>query len=198
MRTEFLKQAGDNKIGTFVLLEDGPGRKYVAETGLIGGDFPNHKTVMTVSGDRELKAGANELVVRFESPGKGGVKLVKTYTFKRGALRRGVRHEVINTGTRAGLAAAVPAAGARRQQAAGRVVVLFHLHRPGGLHRSQEIPQGRIQRHREGQGRGRQGRRPTAAWRWCSTTSPAPGSCRTASSASCSCARSTTTCTPSA
>ncbi len=60
-------------------------------------------------------------------------------------------------GHRARLAAAVPAAGARRQQAARRVVVLFHLHRPGRVHRSQEIPQDRLRRHRKGQGRDRQG-----------------------------------------
>ncbi|HEX9719152.1 MAG TPA: membrane protein insertase YidC [Ramlibacter sp.] len=99
VRTEFLKQAGENKTGTFVLLDERPGYKYVAETGLIGGDFPNHKTVMTPSAERELKAGANELVVRFESPEKGGVKLVKSYTFKRGAYDAVVRHEVLNTGT---------------------------------------------------------------------------------------------------
>lgn len=99
VRTEFLKQAGDDKTGTFVLLEDGPNRKYVAESGLIGGDFPNHKTVMNFSGERELKDGANDLVVRFESPEKNGVKLVKTYTFKRGAYDAVVRHEVINNGS---------------------------------------------------------------------------------------------------
>jgi YidC/Oxa1 family membrane protein insertase len=54
---------------------------------------------MTPSAERELKAGANELVVRFESPEKGGVKLVKSYTFKRGAYDAVVRHEVVNTGT---------------------------------------------------------------------------------------------------
>ena len=117
--------AGENKTGTFVLLDDSAGRKYVAETGLIGGDFPNHKTVMTFSGERELKDGANELVVKFESPEKSGVKLVKTYTFKRGAYDASVRHEVVNTGTAPVAAAAVPAARARRQQAARRVVVLF-------------------------------------------------------------------------
>jgi len=98
VRTEFLKQAGDNKTATFVLLDDSPGRKYVAETGLIGGDFPNHKTVMTPSGDRELKDGASELVVKFESPEKGGIKLIKTYTFRRGAYDAVVRHEVVNAG----------------------------------------------------------------------------------------------------
>ena len=99
VRTEFLKQLADDKNANLVLLDDSPGRKYVAESGLIGGDYPNHKTVMNFSGDRELKPGAGELVVRFESPEKGGVKLVKTYTFKRGAYDALVRHEVVNTGT---------------------------------------------------------------------------------------------------
>jgi YidC/Oxa1 family membrane protein insertase len=98
VRTEFLKQAGDNETGTFVLLDETPGHKYVAESGLIGGDFPTHKALMTFSGDRELKDGANELVVRFESPVQGGVKLAKTYTFKRGAYDAKVRHEVVNVG----------------------------------------------------------------------------------------------------
>jgi YidC/Oxa1 family membrane protein insertase len=99
VRTEFLKQSGDNEVGTFVLLDEGPGHKYVAESGLIGGDFPTHKTVMNVSGERELKDGANELVVRFESPEQGGVKLAKTYTFRRGAYDATVRHEIVNAGT---------------------------------------------------------------------------------------------------
>jgi YidC/Oxa1 family membrane protein insertase len=99
VRTEFIKQSGEEKNGTFVLLDDGPGRKYVAETGLIGGDFPNHKTVMTPSGERQLRDGASELVLRFESPEKGGVKLVKTYTLRRGAYDASVRHEIVNTGT---------------------------------------------------------------------------------------------------
>jgi YidC/Oxa1 family membrane protein insertase len=98
VRTEFLTQTGDNMTGTFVLLDDVPGHKYVAESGLIGGDFPNHKTVMAFSGDRELKDGANDLTVRFESPVQGGVKLVKTYTFRRGAYDASVRNEIINAG----------------------------------------------------------------------------------------------------
>jgi YidC/Oxa1 family membrane protein insertase len=98
VRTEFFNEKGDNGA-SFLLLEDAPDRKYVAESGLIGGDFPNHKTVMTFSGDRELKPGADSLVVRFESPEKNGVKLVKTYTLRRGAYDVAVRNEVINAGT---------------------------------------------------------------------------------------------------
>ncbi|MCO5110296.1 MAG: membrane protein insertase YidC [Burkholderiaceae bacterium] len=84
----------------FVLLDDSAQRVYLAQTGLIGGGFPTHKTVMhVVPGERELKDGAQELSVRFESPDLGGVKLVKTWTLKRGAYDIAVRHEVVNTGT---------------------------------------------------------------------------------------------------
>ncbi|MDY0105530.1 MAG: membrane protein insertase YidC [Giesbergeria sp.] len=84
----------------FMLLDDSSQRVYVAQTGLIGGSFPTHKTAMAVApGARELKDGENELSVRFESPDLGGVKLVKTWTLKRGAYDIAVRHEVVNTGT---------------------------------------------------------------------------------------------------
>ncbi|MBA2675537.1 membrane protein insertase YidC [Ramlibacter sp.] len=103
VRTEFLKHAADSSAdkitSTFVLLEQNAERVYVAQTGLIGGDFPNHKTPMTFSGERTLAAGANELVVKFESPVQGGVKLAKTYTLKRGAYDIPVKHEVVNAGT---------------------------------------------------------------------------------------------------
>ena len=99
VKTEFLKQAGDGKTGTFVLLEQNANRVYVAQSGLIGGAFPTHKTPMTVSGDRELRSGADSLTVRFESADVGGVKLIKTYTLKRGAYDVAVKHEAVNTGT---------------------------------------------------------------------------------------------------
>ncbi|MES2481572.1 MAG: membrane protein insertase YidC [Pseudomonadota bacterium] len=84
--------------GAFVLLDETPASKYVAQTGLVGGDFPNHTTEMTFTGERTLRDGQNDLVLRFESPDKGGVKLVTTYTLRRGSYAVAVRHEVINTG----------------------------------------------------------------------------------------------------
>ena len=48
-------------------------------------------------GARTLADGQNELQVKFESPEVGGVKLVKTYTLRRGAYDIAVRHDVINT-----------------------------------------------------------------------------------------------------
>lgn len=87
----------------FVLLDESANRVYVAQTGLIGsGSFPTHKTLMTVvPGERSLKEGLNELEVKFESADVGGVKLVKTYTLKRGAYDIAVRHDIVNTGTAA-------------------------------------------------------------------------------------------------
>jgi YidC/Oxa1 family membrane protein insertase len=99
VKSEFLKQAGDDKTGSFVLLEQNADRVYVAQSGLIGGAFPTHKTPMTVTGDRELKAGADSLALRFESADVGGVKLATTYTLRRGAYDVAVKYEVINTGT---------------------------------------------------------------------------------------------------
>ena len=103
VRAELLKHAGDSAANkttaTFVLLDETPEGVYVAQSGVIGGDFPNHKTPMTFSGDRALREGGDDLVLKFESPVQGGVKLVKTYTLKRGAYAIGVRHEVINEGS---------------------------------------------------------------------------------------------------
>jgi YidC/Oxa1 family membrane protein insertase len=98
IRTELLKEAADDGQGHVVLLNEAAGHTYVAESGLIGGDFPNHKTVMTFKGDTQLKDGQNQLVVSFESPDKSGVKLVKTYTLKRGSYEIPVKHEIVNTG----------------------------------------------------------------------------------------------------
>jgi YidC/Oxa1 family membrane protein insertase len=97
------KDMADKNAG-FVLLDESAGRVYVAQTGLIaasgGAALPTHKTPMAaVPGERTLAAGQNELVIKFESPDLGGVKLVKTYTLKRGAYDIAVRHEVINTGS---------------------------------------------------------------------------------------------------
>jgi len=85
-----------------VLFDNSPDRLYLAQTGLIpttaGVQLPNHTTAMTrVAGDTSLQDGKDELKVSFESPDVGGVKLVKTYTFKRGEYVVGVKHEVVNT-----------------------------------------------------------------------------------------------------
>ncbi len=104
VRSVFTKYADttDKKSG-FVLLDESNSRVYVAQSGLIGAtgtNLPTHKTLMSVlPGDRTLKDGKNQFEIKFESPAVGGVKLVKTYTVKRGEYDIAVRHEIINVGS---------------------------------------------------------------------------------------------------
>lgn len=101
VKAELLKHLDmADKAHNLLLLDDSTARTYMAQTGLIGGaGLPNHKTPMSFSGDRSLKDGQTELVVKFESSDAGGVKLVKTWTLKRGSYAMSVRHDVVNTGT---------------------------------------------------------------------------------------------------
>ena len=97
VRSEFLKYDELGQAGQpFVLFDHSAQRVYEAQSGLIGGPFPTHKTPMAFSGERVLAEGAKELALRFESPEQGGVRLVKTYTLQRGSYVVQVRHEVVN------------------------------------------------------------------------------------------------------
>jgi YidC/Oxa1 family membrane protein insertase len=104
-RVELLKHADEHKPGSHVvLLDDSKDRIYLAQTGLIasapGAALPTHKTLMIVRpGPRTLKDGENELSITFESPVQGGMKLIKTYTVKRGAYDMAVKHDIVNTGS---------------------------------------------------------------------------------------------------
>jgi YidC/Oxa1 family membrane protein insertase len=102
-RVEFLKHADDHHPDqNVVLLDESAERVYLAQTGLIsatpGIAWPTHKTVMTARpGARSLKEGQDELSITFEAPAQNGVKLVKTYTFKRGAYDVAVKHDISNS-----------------------------------------------------------------------------------------------------
>ena len=86
----------------FQLLTQNDQHTYIAQTGLIGGSFPTHKTPMTlVPGPTSLADGQDALAVKFESADVGGVKLVKTFTLRRGSYTIDVSHDVINTGAAA-------------------------------------------------------------------------------------------------
>ena len=83
-----------------VLFDSTTARTYLAETGLIGGAFPNHKSIFTARpGSRVPDAsGTVQLVLDAE---QSGVKLTKTYSFKNGDYHIGLKHDVANTGTSA-------------------------------------------------------------------------------------------------
>ncbi len=78
-----------------VLLESGAGRTYVGQSGLIGGNFPNHRSMFTArEGARTLNSTDTiQLVLDAEQE---GVKLTKIYTFKRGEYEIGLSHQVTN------------------------------------------------------------------------------------------------------
>lgn len=95
-RLELLKHKDTvDPTRNLVLFETGKERTYLAQTGLLGGAFPNHKSGFVVKpGARELGT-ANELQLVLESE-QSGVKLTKTYTFKRGDYNIGIKHDVTN------------------------------------------------------------------------------------------------------
>lgn len=171
-------------------------RVYLAQTGLVGGDFPNHKTPLAlVPGDRTLKDGQNELVVRFESPDVGGVKLVKTYTFERGSYAVRVQHDVQNTGT-AAVAPQLymqlvrdgnPPPGESSFYSTFTGPAIYTEAKKYQKVEFKSIENNKVDVERPP---------PTATWPWCSTISHRPGCWPMASSATCSPARWTTTCMP--
>ncbi|MDO8300649.1 membrane protein insertase YidC [Lacisediminimonas sp.] len=100
-RLELLKHKDANDTSkNVVLFDSSPTRTYLGQTGLIGGAYPNHRTPFAVRpGTRQLGS-ADQLQLVLEAE-QGGVKLTKTYTFKRGDYVIGVRHDVQNQGTAA-------------------------------------------------------------------------------------------------
>ncbi|MGZ5723179.1 MAG: membrane protein insertase YidC [Caldimonas sp.] len=104
-RLELLKQVDAvDHTKDVILLDSSPARLYLAETGLVppagGTGLPNHHTPMhVIPGERTLQPGANEVKVVLESDPLGGVKLVKTYTFRRGDYVIDVQHQIVNAST---------------------------------------------------------------------------------------------------
>ncbi|MBS7350361.1 MAG: membrane protein insertase YidC [Comamonas sp.] len=98
VQTELLQYRADrDSAEPVVLLQDNPQHSYVAQTGLIGGNYPTHKTLLHAQpGERNLPEGQDSLTLRLESPEMDGIQLVKTLTFKRGAYDIDVQHEVHN------------------------------------------------------------------------------------------------------
>jgi YidC/Oxa1 family membrane protein insertase len=72
---------------------------YLARTGLLGGDFPNHTDVFTPVAGQATDMTGNTLKLAFESPEKGGLKVIKTYTFTRGSYVINVDTKIENVGT---------------------------------------------------------------------------------------------------
>lgn len=89
-----------DKKKTLQLLEQTPGREYVAQSGLIGAGLPTHKTLFQlVPGNYTLAPGQQKLQVplTWTDPGTG-MQVVKTYTFQRNSYEIDVGYQIVNSG----------------------------------------------------------------------------------------------------
>ena len=99
-RLELLKhRASENDTSNFVLLDDaGKPMTYVAQSGLIGGDLPSHKSVFSSAATSyQMQDGKDTLEVRLSWAGNG-VTVDKIYTFHRNNYVIDVTYAV-NNGT---------------------------------------------------------------------------------------------------
>jgi len=79
-------------------VDAGTGKTYLAQTGLIGAaGLPNHQTGFVAKPGPRMLGDANQVQLVLEAE-SAGVKLTKTYTFKRGDYTIDVRHDVANVG----------------------------------------------------------------------------------------------------
>ena len=78
-----------------VIFDDSPALTYLAQTGLVGDAYPNHRTGYTVRPGSRTLGNADQLQLVLDSE-KGGVKLTKIFTFTRGKYSIDVKHEVTN------------------------------------------------------------------------------------------------------
>lgn len=92
----------EDKSKTFTLFEDSQTQPYVAQSGLIGEGLPTHRSQFQLNpGTYRLAGGAVQLEVPVVwSDPTTGVRVEKTYIFKRGSYQIAVRTRVINGGTR--------------------------------------------------------------------------------------------------
>lgn len=103
-RAELLRHKASHEAkgkdgGNVLLLEERPGRSYVAQSGLIGasqgGAFPTHNTKFTLQEAPVTKDGSTRMKLAAEA---GGLKLVRTYALEPGAYVVQVTDEVTNIG----------------------------------------------------------------------------------------------------
>ena len=94
---EFLEHKDFNdKSKNFILLT--PDYRYSVQSGLIGADLPNHKTLYTASAKRvALAVGQDHVDVRLEAPPVDGVKVAKILTFHRDSHVIDISYEITNS-----------------------------------------------------------------------------------------------------
>ena len=104
LRSLELKQHRDTEDQTrnFMLFQQRPDHVYVAQSGLIGGELPTHRTQFSAQASAyKLADGADTVEVRLTAPAANGVQVLKVYRFHRGSYLIDVAFEITNNGSTA-------------------------------------------------------------------------------------------------
>jgi len=91
----------EDKNRVFTLFEDSQTQPYLAQSGLVGKDLPSHRSVFQLNpGTYRLTGGAVQLEVPLVwEDSVTGLRVEKTYIFKRGSYQIALKTRVINNGT---------------------------------------------------------------------------------------------------
>ncbi len=93
-----MQHLADDSDDNFVLLDDAAAPLlYVAQTGLIGGDLPTHRSVFTSTADSyKMTEGSDRLEVRLTWTNEAGLQVDKVYTFNRDSYAIDVDYQITN------------------------------------------------------------------------------------------------------
>ncbi len=95
-RLELLQYRDDEDPTKNLLLFDRSAKRtYLGQSGLIGGNYPTHKTMFSVAPGSRTLDGQDQVQVVLQAE-EGGIRLTKTYTFKRDTYLIDLKHQVSN------------------------------------------------------------------------------------------------------
>ncbi|MDX8385777.1 MAG: membrane protein insertase YidC [Gallionella sp.] len=94
---------GQDKTKPMILFQQGEGtHNYVAQTGLLGPDMPNHNSMFDAEHDSyELSGGEEQLQIRLKLQGESALKVTKVITFHKSSYLVDVTYELENTSNEA-------------------------------------------------------------------------------------------------
>jgi YidC/Oxa1 family membrane protein insertase len=93
-------RAAEDTSKPYLALQRNAERTFVAQSGLIGEGFPNHRTAYEpLPGPRTLAPGQDQLQLKLQATAANGDKVVQVLTFHRGTYVIDVAFDVTNNGT---------------------------------------------------------------------------------------------------
>ena len=95
-----MHRAAEDTSKPYLLLQHSADRTFVAQAGLIGEGFPNHRTPYeALPGPRSLAPGQDQLQLKLQATAANGDKVLQTLTFHRGSYVIDVAFRVTNEGS---------------------------------------------------------------------------------------------------